>query len=287
MEGLKFKPLQELLPHYDLLLFDMWGVLIEGGETYPKIVETMNGIATEKNILFVTNAPRPNQVIVDNLHRWGFKNIDKKQVFTSGDVARNIIQEKFIDQDITPKIFHLGKEQNDQILEDIPHKLTEDLVDADILLLTIYKDEHEDYRQFDSLLAEVSNHPNLLVLCANPDTIVPNKGITRYCPGYFASIIEQHGGTVIYTGKPEKEIYESIFVLHPSVEKHRILMIGDTFETDMLGAKKAGIDSALVLTGNSQKIHGAYPTIEDKLEAIYKYGQKMMVYPSFVTSITD
>lgn len=37
-------------------------------------------------------------------------------------------------------------------------------------------------------------------------------------------------------------------------DKNRILMIGDTLETDILGATNAGIDSALVMTGNTGRL---------------------------------
>jgi ribonucleotide monophosphatase NagD (HAD superfamily) len=33
--------------------------------------------------------------------------------------------------------------------------------------------------------------------------------------------------------------------------KHEILMVGDTLQTDILGGNKFGLDTALVLTGNT------------------------------------
>ena len=62
-------------------------------------------------------------------------------------------------------------------------------------------------------------------------------------------------------------------------------MVGDTFETDILGANKAGIHSALVLTGNAAPFHNMHDSIDNKLEALEQHAKEMGVMPSFVTSI--
>ncbi|MCB1317639.1 MAG: HAD hydrolase-like protein, partial [Leptospiraceae bacterium] len=37
------------------------------------------------------------------------------------------------------------------------------------------------------------------------------------------------------------------------IKKNEVLMVGDTLTTDIIGANKFGIDSALVLSGNTQR----------------------------------
>ncbi len=287
MPKLPFKRLKEIQDNYDLFLFDMWGVIIEGGETYEGVVEAINELAENKKVLFLTNAPRPNNIIADNLIRWGMKNITNERVFTSGDIARLMIKERFLDKNITPKIMHLGEDKNDQILHNINHIKVEDTNNADILLLTLYRDEHENINEYDDLLKEAAKNKELLTICANPDTIVPNKGVQRYCAGYFAEIFEKAGGEVMYTGKPKREIYDKILQRYPNIPKNRILMIGDTFDTDILGAQTVGINAALVLTGNSQKIHGNYRAPDAKLDALYQHSVQNKIPVDFVISITD
>jgi ribonucleotide monophosphatase NagD (HAD superfamily) len=58
------------------------------------------------------------------------------------------------------------------------------------------------------------------------------------------------GARVIYMGKPSKTFYSSLPEA-TKVPKDTILMIGDTLETDILGAQNFGIDSLLVFTGNA------------------------------------
>lgn len=285
MSSFPFKRLKDVYDNYDLFLFDMWGVLIEAGEAYEGVVEAVNQLSRNKRVLFLTNAPRPNNFIADNLIKWGMENITNDRVFTSGDIARQIINEEFLGKNIIPKIFHLGEDRNYHILHDINHIKVNDTNAADILLLTLYRDEHENFREYDHILAEAAKNKKLLTLCANPDTIVPNKGVTRYCAGYFANIIEKAGGKVIYTGKPKRKIYDQILQLYPDIPKNRILMIGDTFDTDILGAKTVGINAALVLTGNAEIIHRIHPTQEAKLKSLYQYSLKACASPDFVISI--
>ena len=127
----------------------------------------------------------------------------------------------------------------------------------------------------------------MLNICSNPDTTIPKHGILRYCPGHFAKIIEQHGGNVIYTGKPETSIYDLVFQRKPKINKDRILMIGDTFETDILGANRSGIDSALVLSGNSLTIHKMHESLADKLTALSLHAKNIGIRPTFVTKIVS
>lgn len=282
MSDLTFKHILELADDYELLLLDLWGVLVEDGKTYPGVVETINTLLKKKEIIFLSNAPRPNYVVAKNLRIWGFSDVTPEMVVTSGDLARELVSNFEIK---TPKVYHLGKDRNEDILLDIEHIPTDNLEQADILLLSIFRDEHEDIHEFDEFLKKAAKLPHLLNICSNPDTTIPKSGIIRYCPGHFASIIEQHGGSVIYTGKPETPIYELVFRKKPNIAKSKILMVGDTFETDILGANRSGIDSALVLTGNAENIHRIHDKLEHKLSSLESHGNKVGIKPTFTTLI--
>lgn len=284
MKKLSFSRLHDVLDDYDLFLFDLWGVVIEGKELYHGVIDAINDILSKKKVIFLTNAPRPHWVVANNLNLWGMNNVKPEMVITSGDVARDVVRmhDRFAHG---IKVFHLGTDRNDDILREIDHELVTDISNADILMISTYRDEHEDIHEYNDLLKEAANQKNLLTICCNPDVIIPLQGVKRYCAGYFAGIVEHHGGQVLYTGKPNLPVYERVFEKYPNIHKERILMIGDTFDTDILGANRAGIPSALVITGNSLQIHGQYETMAEKLEAIEHYSQQMKIYPSFFTKI--
>lgn len=285
---LQHRHIKDLLNDYDVFLFDLWGVVIEAGTTYPGVVDQINEIIEQKKVYFVSNAPRPNYRVMDTLIQFGIKNLNQDMIITSGDIARKYIEDARIslgyDSDDKISIYHLGADRNEDILHDVDHKISANLQESDILLLSLYRDDHEDIHEFNELLKEASRS-NIMTICSNPDTTIPKHGVTRYCAGYFAGIIEEHGGNVIYTGKPGPEIYKKVFEFEPDTPKHRILMIGDTFETDILGGQTSGINSALVLTGNSGRYHGHLEKIDHKLIALGNRAKEINITPTIVTTL--
>ncbi len=280
-----FKHISQALNDYDLFLFDLWGVVVENEKLYPGVVESINSILAQKQGLFVSNVPRPAFVMQERLTKWGL-NTTEEMIITSGDIARELITEEAIKlgrDKLT--IYHLGSDQNDDILRKLNHTITDDYTKANVLLLTLHRDENQNIREFDNLLKNVAKQPNLLKICANPDISIPKGDIIRYCAGYFARIIEENGGEVVYTGKPKNVIYQHIFKRLTAVPKHRILMIGDTFETDILGAQSARIDSALVLTGNTRKYHSIYESLDDKVSVLGEKAEELKIYPTFITKL--
>ncbi|XVN41013.1 MAG: TIGR01459 family HAD-type hydrolase [Rickettsia endosymbiont of Argas persicus] len=286
MDKLRLKNIFDVIDDYDVFLFDLWGVIIEGGHTYPNVVKNINKIIEQKKIYFVTNAPRNIFSLHQMLKFWGL-NAEAEMIISSGEVAVNMIlesKERFgIEK---PVIYHLGHLEND-IVNGIQCPITDKIEKANIFLMTIYRDESEnlDLNEFDELFKIVVKR-NMINICANPDLGINQHGVYRYCSGYYAEKIKQFGGKVIYSGKPYEEIYSKVLQECRNTPKNRMLMIGDTFYTDILAANWLGIDSALVLTGNSREYHLDFDNMDDKLLNLRKAAEKQSVMPSFVVSLS-
>lgn len=281
-----FKPLPEIIDDYELLLFDLWGVVIENHLVYNEMVDFINSITPRKPILFVSNVPRPAFVMKERLTNWGLANIAEDMVITSGDIARELIlAQQHLRKATKPLIYHFGRELNSEILQNFDCDLTEDYEKAHVFLMTLHRNNDKDLTEFDELLAKVASNSDLLKICANPDIMVPEGEFIRYCAGFFARKIEQYGGIVAYTGKPKNEIYNKAFKKFPNTPKDKILMIGDSLETDILGAQNSGIHSTLLLTGNCRKIHHMHESIEDKINAIRQKCLTEKIIPNFISSL--
>lgn len=285
MSGLDLKHILKVINDYDVFLFDLWGVIIEDGGVYPGVIENVNKlIALEKKVFFVTNAPRTISSLYQDLTAWGL-NITPEMIMSSGEVALTMIQESEQRFNIpSPIIYNLSSDYNN-ILSNIDCQTTNDINEANILLLTLNLDESPDLNldKYDYLLKIAVNN-NIINLCANPDLGIMHKKGQRYCAGFFAAKIKQFGGEVIYTGKPYGEIYDRVFSKIPNIldiPKNRILMIGDTFYTDVLAANMLGIDSALVLTGNAIKFHEKYSALSEKLIHLKIAATENVVTPTF------
>ncbi len=87
------------------------------------------------------------------------------------------------------------------------------------------------------------------MICANPDKAVVRHGRAELCAGALAARYAERGGTVHDFGKPHAEVYGLCLDALGIRERAKVLAIGDGLETDIRGARDAGIDSLLVTGG--------------------------------------
>jgi HAD superfamily hydrolase (TIGR01459 family) len=236
-------PFHEIIPQYDTFFVDIYGVVHDGKTLYPGVVDTLNQLIATKKVIFLSNAPRTSEMTLVALREYGI-NATLDGIITSGDLVRTELK-----RDLSKKIYHIGDDKNQDMLRDINVTVVTDVLDADLILLSVFVNISEREDKFDDILQEAAKL-NLLLICTNPDTYVPNG----YCAGVFAARYEKMGGRVDYYGKPYGQIFE-IALDRCGIQKDKILMIGDTFETDVLGAKRFGIDVAMTLTGNGTMAH--------------------------------
>jgi ribonucleotide monophosphatase NagD (HAD superfamily) len=99
------------------------------------------------------------------------------------------------------------------------------------------------------------------VVVANPDLAYPvNDEEVGLAVGSLAAMLERIvGKAFIRFGKPDTMMFSHAFACAndnlPDLKKSDILMVGDTLETDILGANTFGLDTALVLSGNTRPDH--------------------------------
>jgi HAD superfamily hydrolase (TIGR01450 family) len=94
------------------------------------------------------------------------------------------------------------------------------------------------------------------VIVANTDHAYPvSVGNVSIAIGGIASMIETIvGKKFIRFGKPDSQMFMFAYDLirnYRAVSKKDIVMVGDTLQTDILGGNKFGLDTVLVLTGNT------------------------------------
>jgi glycerol 3-phosphatase-2 len=88
------------------------------------------------------------------------------------------------------------------------------------------------------------------LVIGNPDIVSPEPEGMAAEPGLFAHrIAEAIGIEPIFCGKPFAPIYDRVRALHPDVPPARILTIGDTLHTDVLGGRTAGWRTLLIEDG--------------------------------------
>lgn len=98
------------------------------------------------------------------------------------------------------------------------------------------------------LLIEALYSRSRPLLVGNPDLVAPYPTHLNLEPGHYAwEIAEATGIEPRMFGKPYGNMFEAaIRRLGNGIPRERILMVGDTLHTDILGAAAAGLDSVLV-----------------------------------------
>jgi HAD superfamily hydrolase (TIGR01459 family) len=94
----------------------------------------------------------------------------------------------------------------------------------------------------------------LPLICANPDIVVQSGERLLYCAGAIAELYRELGGEVVFYGKPHRPIYERAMALAreqrgKDTPLNRVLAIGDSVRTDLMGAHAFGIDLLFLTRG--------------------------------------
>jgi HAD superfamily hydrolase (TIGR01450 family) len=92
-------------------------------------------------------------------------------------------------------------------------------------------------------------HPRPLII-PNPDVACPYDGAITMEPGALGlAAARDHGVDVHFLGKPFPALYERLKDRFSDVAPNRLLMVGDSPHTDILGARGAGLRCLFVETG--------------------------------------
>ena len=265
----KLEHLSDIYSSYDTFVIDLWGVMHNGILLNDKAIEVADKLLKKsKKIIFLSNAPRPSEKVRKFLKKLKMEEKYLKNIITSGEAAMHAInQNKF------GKLFyHLGPSRDESIFYKIKDNKTK-LENSDFILCTGLLDEHEGdlnfYKNF------LKNFISKKLICTNPDLTVHRGAKEEYCAGSIAKIFESLGGSVVYFGKPYKEIYNMCFN-----KKEKVLAIGDNLRTDIQGANNLNIDSIFISNG----VHRNEFENEDGLKKLLeKYKVKANYFQSELT----
>ena len=163
-------------------------------------------------------------------------------VVSSGDVTRVALASE------TGRCFHYGDASFVPWLFELPFTFAEDVSDADFIVASGAPRDEAGLDGARALLAPAAAR-GLRLVCTNPDEIIPNAVGDTLGPGAVARAYVELGGQVALYGKPFAPIYEEARRKLGDDSSRRLVAIGDLIETDIRGARRAGIPSVLVNRG--------------------------------------
>jgi HAD superfamily hydrolase (TIGR01459 family) len=234
---------------YDVVLCDVWGVVHNGEVASRDACDALTRFRRQGGtIVLVTNAPRPGAVVTRMLDRLEVPRDAYDGIVSSGDVTRALMAAR-----AGQRVFHIGPERDLPIFEGLDLRIAP-VDSADYVLCSgLFDDTVETPQDYAALVATMRGR-QLLMICANPDVVVERGEQLVYCAGAVADVYAAAGGEVLYAGKPYRPIYEQALATAQATRgrpaaPHRVLAIGDSVRTDLMGAAAFGIECLFVTGG--------------------------------------
>lgn len=257
---LQVQDFKSVVDKYKIIFFDAFGVLKSYNGLLPGIEKTFAYLADQgKEYYIVTNdASRSPKQLAESYHKMGLYAIDQERIVSSGMLAKEYLDLK-VNEGI---VAYLGTQNSAHYIDSsglhtLPvsaiNQQNMDNVSALVLL------DDEGYNWFDDLNKTVNilRKKTIPAIVANTDNIYPLSGSNEVsiAIGGIATMIESIvGKRFLRFGKPDSQIFMFAYDLireRMSVSKRDILMVGDTLHTDIIGGNKFGLDTVLVLSGNT------------------------------------
>ena len=246
------KGFKEIAPKYHVYVFDIWGVIHNGVEIFPGVLETLTMLKQqEKQVCFLSNSPRAG---IHHERFFSALGIDRALydfIYTSGDALFQAIA-NCPSVSLEDPFFFIGDEMLHQpVLSSMKGEWVPVLAEARYILCTApMVGSHAILQEALTL--------GLPLICSNPDRFAIQGNEKIPCAGSVAEAYEKMGGHVFYCGKPEPFIYRSILEKLKNPDLKTVLAIGDGLFTDIKGAQGAGIDSLFIHAG----LHNDIPFLE-------------------------
>ena len=280
MTGLRFvERLRDVTDGVDVLLSDIWGVVHNGLEAFPEACEALHSHRSRGGtVILITNAPRPADSVQRQLRKLGVTVETYDAIVTSGDLTRH-----YVAGHPGRKVFWLGPERDSSIYRGLDAVLSP-LEGADYLICTgLLDDETETAEDYRPMMLKARER-NLPFICANPDIVVERGDRLIYCAGAIAELYRELGGEVIFYGKPHRPIYERAMELAAeqrqgrTVSRERVLAIGDSVRTDLVGAHGFGIDCLFVTRGiHSEEFEGIDQLDPTSVKELFGHPPKALI----------
>mgnify|MGYP000889793916 CR=1 FL=1 len=221
-------------------LIDMDGVVYRGSELIPGALEFIALLQAQKiPFMFMTNnSQRTPMDIATRLQRMGFP-VDQSHVYTSAQATASYLAQ----QKTNATAYVIGEGGLLTALD----KVGIAIVDHNPDYVVVGEGRTGSAEVFDKAVQLVLDGARLIATNLDPNCPTQNGGIRPGC-GAFTKLIEEATGYRAFSpGKPNP------FMFRAARKKGETLMIGDTMETDILGATQLGFRAILVLSGGTKE----------------------------------
>lgn len=244
----RVESLEPLISHFDAFVFDAFGVLNSGPAVIPGALERLATLqARGYPVRVLSNAASASQQALTHKYRGMGFDLIEEQIISS----RWLLEDSLVHQ---PRhgtwgvIAPLGADSHSlQPITQRPvrHGISDRQLDECDGFIFLSSEGWNEALQA-QLNASLERRPRPLDV-ANPDLVAPRGDCLTLEPGFFAHRIREATGIrPRFFGKPYRRAFAEALSRLGNAPPHRVLMVGDTLHTDILGARAAGMATLLV-----------------------------------------
>jgi HAD superfamily hydrolase (TIGR01457 family) len=231
---------------YDTLLADLDGVIYEGSHPIAHAVESINSLQAQGVVVgYVTNnSSRKSQTIADQLKGFGLS-VEADAIIGSALTGAELLST------MVPrgsKILVVGGEGLRSRIEEFGFQVVDSADDSPVGVIQGFA---PDVSWKDLAEAAFAIQRGAKWVATNSDWTLPQERGLAPGNGTLVSAVHTAVGQLpVVAGKPEPAIFHTALKHFGSSSA---IFVGDRIDTDIVGANRAGIDSALVMTGVSTR----------------------------------
>jgi len=243
--------LREIADQFDLFLVDQYGVLHDGLAPYPGAIDGLARLRScGRKAVVLTNSGKGSAANLARLGTLGFADSSLDAVVSSGEVALRNVKNGILGRRFAQgaDICVIGRLGDSYAFSSDDFTLVARPQDAAFLVFAGSDAPHTSLDTYRAMLTAAAR-TRVPAICINPDVTMVRDGELMPAPGAIARIYEGLGGPVEYIGKPYSAIFDHAVATAAVGQGARIVMIGDSPEHDVAGAKAMGLRTLLVRTG--------------------------------------
>lgn len=249
---MKLRTFDEIADEYELILLDMWGVIFDGDGLFVEAREfIVKALNRGQKIVFVSNTSESRAELEHRVHRLVGINIP---AVSSGEMAKLYIE----GQCGFASLLRLECMSYPQWISDSSIPITNSIPEHATIL--------GSGRLTDKLSYEIAREIKIRgasYMSLNGDDHTVHNGSVSKTSGYVCSLLDEAGVKSRRFGKPCPDIFNAAISIGGHTPREKVVVIGDSTDTDIAGAKMANLKSVLIeVTGIHNRVFSRLNGVE-------------------------
>jgi len=231
---------------YSLALLDLDGVIYRGHDAVPYAIESLRHASQQMSLRYVTNNPsRSCDDVAQHITHLGLP-VQPSHVMTSADAVALALQQRI---PASAPVLVVGSSTLQQRIYEAGYEIVHSAADHPVAVVEGW---FPQIGWSDLAQAAFALEQGALYFITNRDLTLPQEQGLAPGNGSLVQTVVTASGVepLVSAGKPEPTLYRLCCSQYSSsLDRHRVLAVGDRLDTDILAAHRGGYDSLCVLTG--------------------------------------